>query len=119
MRGFRPEDSDYWLRQEKKASKAAANNDSSAILAKNKYGLVTSLPWDEDALAAIAKAPGFVRKMAVGNVEDFAAEQGEERVSLALVKQQADSVGMGKFMRSAEKNTLFQRLFGKRKPTDD
>jgi len=115
----RPEDSDYWRRQQEKTLRAASNTDSSAALAKSKYGLDISLPWDEDALAAIAKAPGFVRKMAVGNVEDFAAEQGEQRISLSLVKQQADSVGMGKFMRSAGKIGLFQRLFGKSRAPDD
>ena len=115
----RPEDSDYWLRQKEKALKADANTDSSAALARSKYGLVISLPWDEDALAAIAKAPGFVRKMAVGNVEDFAAEQGVERVTQELVKQQADSVGMGKFMRSAGKSGFFKRLFGKGDGADD
>ena len=115
----RPEDSDYWRRQQEKTLRAASNTDSSAALAKSKYGLDISLPWDEDALVAIAKAPGFVRKMAVGNVEDFAAEQGEQRISLSLVKQQADSVGMGKFMRSAGKIGLLQRLFGKGKIEDD
>ena len=51
------------------------------------------------SLQAIARAPSFVRKMAVGNVEDFAEEQQEAQVTLAVVKAQADSVGMGRFMR--------------------
>jgi uncharacterized protein (DUF169 family) len=113
----RPEQSDYWRRQQDKARKAEANTDSSAALAKDKYGLAITLPWDEDALAAIAKAPRFVRKMAVGNVEDFAEEHNADRVTLALVKQQADSVGMGKFMSdiSKGKGGLLKRLFGGKK----
>jgi uncharacterized protein (DUF169 family) len=116
----RPQDSEYWRRQQEKARKAQDNSDSSARLAMKKYGLAISLPWDEDALAAIARAPGFVRKMAVGNVEDFAAEQGAQRVSLALVKQQADSVGMGRFMRAAGEARvgLLRRWFGRGKHRD-
>jgi hypothetical protein len=111
----RPEDSEYWTRQQEKARKAAGNTDSSASLAREKYGLEISLPWDEDALAAIARAPKFVRKMAVGNVEDYAEEQGEERVTLATVKAQAESVGMGKFMSEASggAGNFLKRLFGK------
>lgn len=111
----RPEDSDYWVRQQAKARKAADNTDSSASLAREQYALEISLPWDEDALAAIARAPKFVRKMAVGNVEDYAEEQGEERVTLATVKAQAESVGMGKFMSDASggAGNFLKRLFGK------
>ena len=111
----RPEDSEYWARQQAKARKAAGNTDSSASLAREQYGLEISLPWDEDALAAIARAPKFVRKMAVGNVEDYAEEQGEERVTLATVKAQAESVGMGKFMSDASggAGNFLKRLFGK------
>ena len=117
----RPEDSPYWQRQREKACKADTNTDSSAQLARDKYGLTISLPWDEDALAAIAKAPRFVRKMAVGNVEDFAEEHGANRVTLALVKQQADSVGMGKFMSEMGKTKtgLLSRLFGKKRDSKD
>ncbi len=93
----RPEDSPYWERQKAKSERAANSDDSRRI--KEKYGLETSMPWDEEALAAIMKAPKFVRKMAVGNVEDYAEEQGETRISLAVVTAQAESVGMGKFMR--------------------
>jgi uncharacterized protein (DUF169 family) len=111
----RPEDSDYWVRQQEKSRKAAANKDHSARLAREQYGLEITLPWDEDALVAIAKAPGFVRKMAVGNVEDYAGEQGLERVSLDTVRQQAESVGMGKFLQSvgSGKGGLLKRLFSK------
>jgi uncharacterized protein (DUF169 family) len=112
----RPADSPYWSRQQAKAQRAA--NDTSLTVAREQYGLDISLPWDSDALEAIARAPGFVRKMAVTNVEDYAEETGETRVTLALIKAQADSVGMGKFMRdmgSVEPANLFKRLFPWRK----
>ena len=46
---------------------------------------------DEEALVAVARAPKFVRKMAVGNVEDFAEEHGLDRVTLDTVKAQAEA----------------------------
>ena len=111
----RPEDSPYWERQKAKAERAAGSDDSRR--AKEKYGLEISLPWDEEALQAIMKAPRFVRKMAVGNVEDYAEEHGETRITLEVVKAQAESVGMGKFMRDLggnNGNSWLRRLFRKR-----
>ena len=110
----RPDDSVYWEKQKAKAERASGSND--ARLAKEKYGLEISMPWDDEALVAIMKAPKFVRKMAVGNVEDFAEEQAIERISLATVKAQAEQAGMGRFMNdlSAKPGGLLKRLFGKR-----
>ncbi|MEH6609563.1 MAG: DUF169 domain-containing protein [Halioglobus sp.] len=110
----RPDDSIYWEKQKAKAERASGSSD--ARLAKEKYGLEISMPWDDEALAAIMKAPKFVRKMAVGNVEDYAEEQAIERISLDTVKAQAEQVGMGKFMNdlSAKPGGFLKRLFGKR-----
>ena len=111
----RPQDSPYWERQKAKADRAAGSDDSRR--AREKYGLEVSMPWNDDALEAINKAPKFVRKMAVGNVEDFAEENGESRITLAVVKAQAESVGMGKFMRDlGEKRGTgwIRRIFKKR-----
>ena len=110
----RPEESAYWERQKDKAQRAV--DDPDARLAKEKYGLEISMAWEDEALQAILKAPKFVRKMAVGNVEEFAEEQGVERISIATVKAQADQVGMGKFMSdvSAKPGGLLKRLFRKR-----
>ena len=72
--------------------------------------------WAEN-LVAIMKAPKFVRKMAVGNVEDYAEEQGETRISLAVVTAQAESVGMVKFMRDLDEKPgtgWLRRIFRKR-----
>jgi hypothetical protein len=57
--------------------------------------------------------------MAVNNVEDFAEENGHELVTVAVVSEQAESAGMGKFMRdigsskASGKPGLLKRLFGK------
>ena len=106
----RPPDSIYWIRKAKKQERAAELQDqaspdrgSSAQLAKEKYGLVISMPWDEEAMATIAKAPKFVRKFAVGNVEDYAEERGYTVITAAVVKEQADSVGMGKWLAMLKK----------------
>jgi uncharacterized protein (DUF169 family) len=110
----RPEDSAYWDRQKAKEERAAG--DDSLQQAQERYGLQISMPWDEDALQAISKAPKFVRKMAVGNVEDYAEEQQAQCVTLELVRAQAESVGMGKFMSDIGrgKGGLLKRIFGKR-----
>ena len=108
----RPQDSAYWERQRAKAARAAASDELKQ--ARERTGLDISIPWDDDALAAILKAPGFVRKIAVGNVEDYAEEQGVERVSLDVVRAQAESVGMGKFMaRASGKSGWLKRLLGR------
>jgi uncharacterized protein (DUF169 family) len=108
----RPEESDYWTRKQQRA----ANQDASLQKARQDYGLQINMPWDEDALQEVRRAPGFVRSMAVNNVEEFAAERGETRVSLALVRAQAESVGMGKFLSSASQRSGFlRRLLGKHK----
>lgn len=42
------------------------------------------MDWEDAALEMIAEAPKFVRKFAVGNVEDFAEEKGYDIVSVAV-----------------------------------
>ncbi|MEH6580341.1 MAG: DUF169 domain-containing protein [Halioglobus sp.] len=110
----RPEDSPYWDRLKAKAERASG--DSEALRALEKYGLEISLAWDDEALVAIMKAPKFIRKMAVNNVEDYAEEQGIDRVTLDTVKAQAEQAGMGKFMSEAggKPAGLLKRLFRRR-----
>lgn len=106
----RPPESAYWARKSSKAQ----NADPVLRRAREKFGLEINMPWDEDALQEVSRAPGFVRAMAVGNVESFSLEQGADRVTLALVKAQAESVGMGKFLSSAGKAPGFiRRLFAR------
>jgi uncharacterized protein (DUF169 family) len=88
--------SDYWERKaerERKAAERAASPAPSDAAAK--AGLRTSMEWDDDAVAMVAKAPRFVRKFAVGNVEDFAEQNGYDRVTAAVVKEQMDAAGVG------------------------
>ena len=103
----RPEDSVYWQRQQDKAARAAT-----ALTGKEaaeRLGLTISMPWEQEALDAIARAPRFVRAMAVGNVEDYAEEKGHATITLAVVEAQAESVGMGTFLRKATGKTAFWR----------
>lgn len=102
----RPNDSPYWDKQKAKAERAIKQKDPSIKLAKEKYKLDISMPWETEALETIAQAPKFVRNMAIGNVEDYAEEHSFDRISLEVVKAQADSVGMGKFMHHAEQSRL-------------
>lgn len=107
----RPEDSPYWDKLKAKAERASGDNEARQAL--EKYGLEISLAWDDEALVAIMKAPKFIRKMAVNNVEDYAEEQGIDNVSLDTVKAQAEQAGMGKFMSEVggKPAGLLKRLF--------
>ena len=49
------------------------------------------MDWENDALDLIADAPRFVRKFAVGNVEDFAHEHDYTRITAGVVQEQGRS----------------------------
>ena len=92
----RTDDSDYWERKAERERKAAERAAAPAAGdAAAKAGLRTSMEWDDDAVAMVTKAPKFVRRFAVGNVEDFAQEQGYDRVTAAVVKDQMAAAGVG------------------------
>jgi len=107
----RTEGAEYWTRKADREAKAAArtaarSDDSDGKAAVPSKGpqkglsekarkLEVSMDWEDEALETIAKAPGFVRKFAVGNVEDFAQEQGYEVVTAAVVQEQMDAAGVG------------------------
>jgi len=94
----RPPESEYWEKQKAKQERAANRKDGSIKHAKETYDLDITMEWDTDALETVAKAPKFVRKFAASNVEDFAEENNYQRITLEVVKEQANSVGMAKFM---------------------
>ena len=97
-----PADSKYWKRKATRASRAAEAPVRLAELAGS-YGLTVSMDWQEDALEMVGQSPKFVRKFAVGNVEDFANEKGYTRITTAVVKEQMENAGIAKFMRFFKK----------------
>ncbi len=108
----RPQESVYWQRKRERAD----NSDEKLKRARDEYGLEITMPWDDDALREVRRAPGFIRAMAVNNVEEYATEHDASTVTLALVKAQAESVGMGKFLSSAKASSNFLgRFFGRNK----
>lgn len=64
--------------------------------------LKISMDWDEAALAMIAKAPWFVRKRAMRNVEEFARENDHGCITVEVVEKQMESAGLGRFKRAPE-----------------
>ena len=66
-------------------------------------GSVISMPWEEEAMATIAKTPKFVRKFAVGNVEDFAEEKAFPVVTAACRKGTGGQRRHGQVAGHAEK----------------
>jgi hypothetical protein len=57
------------------------------------------MEWETDALDEVASSPKFVRKFAVGNVEDYARENGHEVVTVEVIKAQMADAGVAKFMK--------------------
>lgn len=97
----RPEDSLYWDKQKAKAERAAQRQGGGGQEKARQLGLTISMDWDEAALDLIAEAPKFVRKFAVSNVEDFAEEKGYDCVNVAVVEEQMENAGMGRFKRKS------------------
>jgi uncharacterized protein (DUF169 family) len=83
----RPAHSEYW------AKKAAREKRAQQRGQAEKSNLKTSMDWDDDALAFVARAPRFVRRFAVGRVEDFAEAHEYDRVTLDVVHEQMDGAG--------------------------
>ena len=107
----RPEESPYWEKQRAKAERAAKRRGGSGTAHAQKLGLKISMDWEEEALDLVAAAPKFVRKFAVGNVEDYAGEQGYECVSVAVVEEQMENAGMGRFKRKAAAGSKKRRAW--------
>ena len=98
----RPPESAYWGKQQAKAERAAQRVGGEGTAKAAELGLKISMDWEEAALEQIAAAPKFVRKFAVANVEDFAEEKGYDCVSVAVVEEQMENAGMGRFRKRAE-----------------
>ncbi len=98
----RPEESPYWDKQKAKAERAAKRSGGQGTEKAKQLGLKISMDWEEAALEQIAAAPRFVRKFAVGNVEDFAEEKGYDCVTTAVVEEQMENAGMGRFRKAAK-----------------
>jgi hypothetical protein len=88
----RPPESEYWKKKAARERRARQKEQA------DKHGLRTSMDWDDDALTFIARAPRFVRKFAVGRVEDFAEENNYDRVTLDVVNRQMDRAGTREYM---------------------
>lgn len=82
-------------------SAASCRPESGAAKARQ-MRLKISMDWDEAALAMIAKAPWFVRKRAMRNVEDFARENDHGCITVEVVEKQMESAGLGRFKRAPE-----------------
>ena len=98
----RPEYSDYWDKQKAHQGRASQRKDKSALLA-SEMGLSISIEWDKEALEQFVSSPKFVRKFAVGNVEDFALEKGYQRITVEIIKEQMKNAGVAKFMKFLKK----------------
>jgi uncharacterized protein (DUF169 family) len=66
-----------------------------ADVAKGKeFGLVTTMPWDEEPMKLFSSAPDTIREFAGPTLEDYAREHGHERVTIEVMAEQMESIGM-------------------------
>ena len=59
-----------------------------------KVALNTGMPWDDDALKALRRVPGGVRRTVIRETEARAKEKGVDRVTAALYGELARDAGM-------------------------
>jgi uncharacterized protein (DUF169 family) len=97
-----PADAKYWTRREKREAGANAG-DHAGIAKAESLGLKISMDWEDDALTMIGESPRFVRKFAVGNVEDFAQEKSYTRITTGVVTEQMESAGATRYLRMFRK----------------
>lgn len=53
-----------------------------------------AIPWDDDALATLSAAPEEIREFAGPTLEAYAIEHGHERITMDVMREQMDSVGV-------------------------
>ena len=81
---------------------AASCRPESGVAKAREMRLKISMDWDEAALAMVGKAPWFVRKRAMRNVEEFARENDHSCITVEVVEKQMESAGLGRFKRAPE-----------------
>lgn len=57
-------------------------------------GMVTTMEWDDEPLALFAAAPEAIREFAGPTLEDYAREHGHERITIEVMAEQMESIGM-------------------------
>ena len=89
LEATKPEDSDYWEKRKRAEQKKQARSSSLEGLDAK-----LSMQWDQEAKDMIAATPPGIVEMAINNVEDFARDNGVERITKFVVWDQMKSVGM-------------------------
>lgn len=81
---------------------AASCRPESGVAKAREMRLKISMDWDEAALTMVGKAPWFVRKRAMRNVEEFARGKGHDCITVEVVEKQMESAGLGRFKQAPE-----------------
>lgn len=68
--------------------------DKEAARKAKEAGLVTTMPWDDEPMALFAAAPEAIREFAAPTLEDYAREHGHDRITMAVMAEQMESIGM-------------------------
>jgi len=55
---------------------------------------LTPMDWDDEAVAMLNRAPGFVRNMIRGHMESMARREGSPRVTVEMMRRAREKMGM-------------------------
>lgn len=84
----------YTADREHKRAERARRAAGSGVPVELRGPLRTSIEWDDDALSVLAAAPEGIRDFAVPTLEDYAREHDYERITMDVMAEQLESVGM-------------------------
>ena len=84
----------YTAERDRKRDERAARAEAAGVAVQISGSMTTTMQWDDEARAVLAKAPAMIRDFAAPTLEEYAREQGYELITLEVMSEQMDSVGM-------------------------
>jgi len=84
----------YTADRERKRADRARRAAGAGVPVELRGPLRTSMDWDDDALSVLGAAPEGIRNFAVPTLEDYAREHDYERITMDVMAEQLESVGM-------------------------
>ena len=86
----KPPHSPFWQKKDDKESEEALKEPASEAQKTTVY----TMPWDNDARELMKKVPEGIIEMVIGNAEEYARENGYDKVSRKSMEEQMEKMGM-------------------------
>ena len=84
----------YTAERDRKRAERAVRAAAAGVPVELRGAMPTSMAWDDDALGVLGAAPDGIRDFAVPTLEEYAREHGHERITMDVMAEQMESVGM-------------------------